>query len=256
MNELAAIRNEDVRLDNPVALYRDGDHEIYWIGSLEETVFHCNSYLLRSGDRAYLIDPGGHGHFPQVRERVGKIMSPQDVTHIIVHHQDPDLCASLPLWLGIQPDITVLTHSRAAVLLPHYGISSDRIQSIDQSEMQLSDGGTLQFVPAPFLHFPGAFATYDTRSGFLFSGDIFAALSGVWKLMVEDMEEHLGFMELFHVDYMASNKAAKGFLNNLGDREIHGILPQHGSIIPASHVGEAFDWLGNLPCGLDLIYPD
>lgn len=256
MRDLSMIRNEDVHFDEPVLLYGVDGHEIYWIGSLEETVFHCNAYLLRTGNQAYLIDPGGYYHFPQVHERVGRIMDPREVTHIIAHHQDPDLCASIPLWLQVQPNITVLTHSRAAVLLPHYGIPGERISPVDGTEMELAGGDTIQFIPAPFLHFPGAFATYDSKSKFLFSGDIFAALSGDWKLIVEDIEDHLGFMELFHIDYMACNKAIRGFLANVGNREISAILPQHGSVISTNHVPAALAWLQGLFCGVDLIYPN
>ncbi len=255
MNLLEGIRNDALDFGQPVSLYRSTGREVDWIGSLQDTIFHCNAYLLRSGKQTYLIDPGGREHFPQVRDRVSKLMKPSEVTHIIVHHQDPDLCASIPLWLEINPGITVLTHSRAAVLLPHYGFPSERVTPIDGGQFTLAEG-ELHFIPAPFLHFPGAFATYDTTTGFLFSGDIFAALSSDWKLAVENLDEHLGLMELFHIDYMANNRAARGFLDNLGDRRVSAILPQHGSIIRQADVGAAFSWLRELPCGLDIIYAD
>lgn len=61
-------------------------------------------------------------------------------------------------------------------------------------------------------------------------------------------------MDLFHLDYMASNIAAQGFVNKLDGLEIEAILPQHGSIIPAVHVPAALQYLRELRCGLDIIY--
>ena len=114
----------------------------------------------------------------------------------------------------------------------------------------------MKFIEAPFLHFPGAFTTYDVTSSFLFSGDIWAALDIEWKLLVSDLQEHTMNMDLFHVDYMASNIAARGYVRRLDGIDIQTILPQHGSIIPQEHVADALEYLENLQCGLDLAYSD
>ncbi len=250
------LANDAVCLDGPVLLYEGNGRQIYWVGSEEETNFRCNAYLFVSGEQACLIDPGSKWHFAQVRDRVAQVMDPGRVTHVIVHHQDPDLCASIPEWLSLNPGIEVLTNSRAAVLIPHYGFDRERVRCVDGMSLAVRGGGELRFLSAPFMHFPGAFATYDTVSGYLFSGDIFAAVSGDWQLFADDFDSHSGFMELFHIDYMASNKALRGFVASIRGLDIRAILPQHGSIIRGCDVERAFRWLEALPCGLDLIYPD
>ena len=63
-------------------------------------------------------------------------------------------------------------------------------------------------------------------------------------------------MDLFHLDYMASNIAARGFVKRLDGLDIEAILPQHGSIISKNYVKEAIDYLYNLKCGTDIIYAD
>lgn len=249
------LQNDEVRLDQPVLLYDGRGRRIYWIGSEEDSNFRCNAYLFQCGGQVFLIDPGSKLHFAQVRGRVEQVIDPARVTHIIVHHQDPDLCASIPDWLAVNPNIEVLTNSRAAVLLPHYGFDRSRITCTDDLTLALAGGGALRFIPAPFMHFPGAFVTYDTVSRYLFSGDIFAAVSGEWQLFVDDFERQAGFMELFHIDYMASNKALRSFVDSIRDVEIAAVLPQHGSIIRGVDVERARGWLAALSCGLDLIYP-
>jgi flavorubredoxin len=63
-------------------------------------------------------------------------------------------------------------------------------------------------------------------------------------------------MNLFHLDYMASNLATRGFVRRIEHLAIDAILPQHGSILGPQHVAAALDYLRNLRCGTDIIYAD
>ncbi|MDX1295523.1 MAG: diguanylate cyclase, partial [Sulfurimonadaceae bacterium] len=242
-------------LSKPTLLFQLNDHSVYWLGIIEESAFRCNSYLIRDGDQAFIVDPGGTNHFEQVFNRVRQIMEPENVSALILCHQDPDVAGSMADWLSFKPQIEIFSTPRTHVLLPHYGEGSYNAVDVEQNpEITLSSGRRLLFRPAPFLHFPGAFVTYDEASGFLFSGDIWAALDIEWKLVVNDFTQHVTRMDLFHKDYMASNLAARGFVNSIEDLEISAILPQHGSIISSRDVSRALDYLKNLECGIDLIY--
>lgn len=247
----------EIRLDQPTVLFADGAHQIFWLGINEETAFRCNVYLICDGDAAVLVDPGNRGFFPTVRARVEQIMDPRQVTGMILCHQDPDVAASMVDWLDLNPAIKVYSTSRTHVLLPHYGRPLyPAVDISDQSQISLPSGQNLRIIEAPFLHFPGAFATYDPVSRFLFSGDIWAALDMNWRLVVSSFEEHVLVMDLFHLDYMASGVAARGFVRRLDGFDISAILPQHGSIIGSQHVPAALDYLRTLRCGLDIVYAD
>lgn len=253
-------KSGEVNLNEPVVLYEDGDHKVVWVGSSENFIFRCNAYLVSSGDVNVLIDPGGIQHFSQVKERVSQLLgSPEKVTHIVSHHQDPDVAGSIPEWLKINPDITIVTTPRTKVLLPYFGFDRNKakwfdVGVMDDTILDLPHGGLL-FLSAPFLHFPDAFVTYDVKSKFLFSGDIFAAIQQEWNLIVteERWDRHEIEMMYFHVYYMASNKALKNFVKKIKPFPIEAIVPQHGSIIPKELVGRAMEFLENLKCGIDLL---
>ncbi|WP_440997591.1 MBL fold metallo-hydrolase [Arhodomonas sp. SL1] len=243
--------------DRPTVLHEGDDRGIYWLGIPDETAFRCNTYLIRDGDAGILVDPGSRQYFPIVRDRVAQIMPPEAVTGMILSHQDPDVAASMGQWLALNPDITVFATPRTQVLLPHYGIEGYEWHDMERNpEHRLPSGARLRFIPAPFLHFPGAVATHDDASGYLFSGDIWAALDTDWRLLVEDFEAHRPKLDLFHTEYMASNLAARGFLHQLDRYPVEAILPQHGSIIGPDHVELALDYLYRLRCGTDIIYAD
>ncbi len=254
---IANYKGFQLSLNEITPLYKDDGHEIYWLGIDDETAFRCNVYLIRDNDEFIVIDPGSRSFYEQVKQRVAQITDPSNVTALILCHQDPDVAASMIDWIDANPEITIISSTRTNVLLPHYGRDNYNFYDIaEHGKYTFKSGRTLQFIEAPFLHFPGAFTTYDTTSAMLFSGDIWAALDIEWNLLVEDFDEHQMNMDLFHIDYMASNIAARGYVRRLDGINIEAILPQHGSIIPQQFVGEALEYLNTLQCGLDIVYSD
>ncbi len=243
--------------DCPTVLFEDAGHAVYWLGIDNETAFRCNTYLIADGQEYILVDPGSRSFFTQVKERVAQIVEPSKVSGLILCHQDPDVAASMLDWLEMNADVKIYASPRANVLLPHYGASDyDFYDTEENPEYALPSGRALRFIDAPFLHSPMAIATYDTASRYLFSGDIYAAVESNWELVVKDFAAHKESMDLFHIDYMASNIAARGFVRKLDGLAIDAVLPQHGSIIPREYVQDALDYLNNLCCGTDVIYPD
>ena len=243
--------------DQPTPLYQDENHAVYWLGTPEDSAFRCNTYLITDGDEAIIVDPGGVDVFDFVRRRVEQIIEPSHVSAQILCHQDPDVAGSMVRWLDVNPEMKVITSTRTNILISHYGRDNYAFFNITEtSTYTFGSGRSIRFIEAPFLHFPGAFTTYDETSGFLFSGDIWAAIDMDWKLVISDFHRHEFKMNLFHLDYMAGNVAARGFLDRLKGTEVSAILPQHGSVISKAFVEDAFRYLSNLRCGLDILYPD
>ncbi|MDD2926611.1 MBL fold metallo-hydrolase [Rhodoferax sp.] len=246
-----------MNLTQPTTLYAANEHRIFWLGNTDETAFRCNTYLIVDHHEAILIDPGGKRHFAQVIRRVAQILPPEQVNGMVLCHQDPDVAASMTDWLAVNPSMRVFTTPRTQVLLPHYGRSDYWYCDVSSHPVYtMPSGARLNFIEAPFLHFPGAFVTYDAQARYLFSGDIWAALDLDWTLVVDSFEKHVPKMNLFHLDYMASNLAARGFVKRIEHLAIDAILPQHGSILGSQHVAAALDYLRQLHCGTDIIYAD
>ncbi|RUM41803.1 MAG: hypothetical protein DSY80_08265 [Desulfocapsa sp.] len=254
--KLSELQNISPEPGRPVLLFQQDDHAVYWLGSAEHSVFRCNSYLIRDGDQGVLIDPGGKNIFREIKKNLTGLMPLQQLTGMVLSHQDPDVAASMPDWLQLQPGLRVFATPRTHVLLPYYGSGEYRAVDVEQHErFQFNSNNELLFIPSPFLHFPGAVTTIDFTSGYLFSGDVWAALDTEWRLVVDDFAGHTAKMDLFHKDYMAGNAASRGYAESLSGQVIRALLPQHGSIIPEEFMGAALDYLKNLQCGLDLIYP-
>ena len=226
---------------------------IYWIGFHDpKELFHCNPYLMVDGEEAVLFDPGGVADYEKVAEKAFSIIKPAQLRYVVLHHQDPDICASVPLLeeaIG-HGQMKIVAHSRASVLIRHYGIKS-KFFLVDKNRysLTLKNGRILRFLTTPFCHFPAAIATYDEREKVLFSSDLFGAVSPGWSLFAgEGYEEQ---MRTFHVGYMASTRHLSRVMERMATLDLDLILPQHGSVIRKEMIPQCIDFLKKLPCGID-----
>jgi flavorubredoxin len=254
-----SLQQESLDFHNPILLFQEGEHQIYWLGMAVPDAFRTNIYLLVHKNEALILDPGNKSFFPDLVEKIKGINPDIKIMGAIFCHQDPDVAGSIADWVNAYTDFQVITSKRTNVLLPHYGITDYNFHDTGEDNnyrFAFSDGYEIQFLDAHFLHFPGAIATYDPKSKFLFSGDVWAAIDIEFKFIVDNMDDHELKMNLFHLDYMSSHVATQGFAQTLQDYTMEAILPQHGAIIPKEYVEEAVAYLQNLRCGLDLIYPD
>jgi len=252
------LHNANLDMDKPILLYEKENHSIYWLGVAEDTAFRINSYLINDGDQSVIVDPGSRSYFESIKNHIKNLGYYDNLEAMICCHQDPDVAASMFDWLQIKPELKVIASARTNVLLPHYGASEYEFYDTgiaNNHEFIFKSGRKLNFVEAPFLHFPGAISTFDESSNTLLSGDIWAAIDIDYQFVITDFDEHRLKLDLFHIDYMASNLASRSFAEKVEELEIDLILPQHGSIIPKKFVKDAIDYLKNLRCGLDIIYP-
>jgi two-component system cell cycle response regulator len=204
---------------------------IFWVGSGGvEGNLHCNPYLLIDGDEAVLFDPGSILDFEIVFSNVTKLVPLEKIKYVVLHHQDPDFCSSVTLFEQKGAKFKIATHWRTQTLIKFYGIKSEYyILNENNFRLTLKSGRELQFIQTPYLHFPGAVATYDRTSKILFSSDLFGAISHNWSLFAK--EDYIEGMKTFHEHYMPSNDILRPVMEVFLTLDISIIAPQHGSII-------------------------
>ena len=242
---------ERADLDGPVEIA----DRIWWVGHyLPGDPFQCHAYLIEHGDQSVLVDPGGPLVFEKVLEKVSQVVAFDRLRWFICHHQDPDITASLPRIdaMVTRDDAAVISHWRAKALVRHYGIDLP-FWLVDEHDWQLDLGGRrLRFVFTPYLHFPGAFTTFDDQTGTLFSSDLFGGFTDHWKLVATDIS-YFDEIRPFHEHYMPSREILAAGMRSLERLPITMIAPQHGELIPEQLVRPVIERLKNLDCGLYLM---
>ena len=221
---------------------------IYLVGKTDKKGdLLCNPYLIVDNDEAVLIDPGSVLDFTQVFENVSSLVSPDKIKLIIVHHQDPDLCSSIPLFYrnGITPPVAL--HWRTSVIIHYYGIVNQLyVVNENQWIWQFSSGRTLRFMPAPYCHFAGSIMTYDEKTRTVFSGDLFGTLIFSNRLYAD--ENYKEGMYAFHEHYMPSHEVLMPVMDSLLRIPVERIAPQHGCIIK-DNIESFIMGLRQLECG-------
>ena len=225
---------------------------VYWVGAAgNQMPLNCNPYLIVAQEEAVLIDPGSPLDFPQVWNKVTQLIPIEKLRYIVLQHQDPDFCASVPLWEQYCFQGQLVAHWRAIPMIKCYGVRSE-FYNISQQEHRLVFGQdyVLQFYPTPYLHSPCAFATYDPQSRTLFSSDLFGALTETAPLFADEWSSlsYLEAMKAFHEHYMPSSDILGAAMDVFAQLDLKRIAPQHGSVIRRD-LPLYIETLRHLPCG-------
>lgn len=241
-------------------LYDDGVHKCIMFSfddeEHEDSFLSVNQYLVIQNDSAILIDPGSVDIFDELYDAVSKHIDIKKIKFVFFSHQDPDVSGSITQW-AIHTQAKFIMSKLWIRFMSHYGfMEMARVITLEDYGAKLNFGKDfLQFVPAHFLHSPGNFSLYDSRSKILFSGDIGAAVvsSASEYKHVEDFDTHIEYLEAFHKRYMGSNKLCRAWVKNARSLDLSMIAPQHGLVFEGKNITKFLDWLEDLECGSDLI---
>lgn len=236
-------------------LYKKKAHSWIVIGRDAERrpeLIDTNHYLVQNNGRGLLLDPGGIENFSVVAAEFSKHFDLANVEAIFVSHQDPDVIASLPLWIQANPNIVIYVPQIWVNFITHLGVKLDNIRPVPDEGGRISLGGDdLEVVPAHYLHSPGNLSLYDPQAKILFSGDLGTALlpEDHTDLFVNDFSEHTRYMDYFHRRWMPSNTAKARWIAEIRKRDVEMLCPQHGAIFKGDDVSRFLSWLENLDVG-------
>lgn len=236
-------------------LFDNGHYQWHMLGrddSKPELIIDTNQYIVTTPNRTLLIDPGGIELFSQMLASVLRYADIEHITDIFASHQDPDIISSLGLWDQALPEARLHAPWLWEGFLRHFGCN--RIQYVPIAD----DGGSielgevsLKLIPAHYLHSSGNFNVYDRNAKILMSGDIGAALeppSG--PMFVEDFDEHVPHMKMFHQRWMPSEPAKQDWIRRVRELDIDMMAPQHGRVFRGDDVKRFLDWFEALEVGV------
>ncbi|MFL0805381.1 MAG: MBL fold metallo-hydrolase [Agarilytica sp.] len=217
-----------------------------------EHVIDTNQYMIKSANRAILLDPGGIELFAPMLTAVLHHVPIEQITDLFASHQDPDIISSLGLWDKAIPNCTLHAPWLWEGFIRHFGMNSITYNSIPDEGGELPLGtANLQLIPAHYLHASGNFHVYDPEAKLLMSGDVGAALESVdAPLYVKDFDEHIPKMEKFHQRWMPSNRAKNDWVRRVRELDIDMMAPQHGRIFKGENVTRFLDWFEALEVGI------
>jgi|GEM_PF-1627841 len=228
----------------------------YWVGTYDpRDKFQCNAYLIVINGKGIIIDPGSVLYFENLISKVSELADLKDITHIILQHQDPDVGGNIVLLMDAirargNETCTIITHKRTSALIRHYGgdLTFEYSDELPEEKLLLGDGYTLQFIHTPYLHAPGAIATYFNKDKVLFSGDIFGGMVDNWGLYAG--QNYSQEITSFHKEYMPAKELLLYAMTKFERYDIETIAPQHGSVLNKKQAKAIIEYFRDFECGL------
>lgn len=237
-------------INRPIEIAED----IYWVGhNIPNDHFQCHAYLIKNGNESVLIDPGSKLTYGVTIKKIKQITDLKNIKYFICHHQDPDIVSCIQDILNEigTKNRYVITHWRTWALLRHYDWNIEPYEVEENAWDIKLENRKLHFIFTPYMHFSGAFCTYDDKTKTLFSSDIFGGFTEHFELFAKNSEDYFKKIELFHTHYMPSIAIVNYGLDNIEQyKPINLIAPQHGSIIKKEYIEPIIAKLRKLECGL------
>ncbi len=216
-----------------------------------EGIIDTNQYLIKTNDRALILDPGGIEIFSNMLAALLHHVSIDQITDLFASHQDPDIISSLGLWDQALPNAKLHSPWLWEGFIRHFGLNAIEYVPIADEGGTIDLGGVkLEMIPAHYLHSSGNFHIYDPVAKILMSGDVGAALEPAGAdIFVDNFDAHTDKMRMFHQRWMPSNRAKNDWISRVRKLDIDMIAPQHGRIFQGENVGKFLDWFEALEVG-------
>lgn len=169
-------------------------NEIYYVGVSDRTIsifekyipltngVSYNSYLIMD-DKTCLLDTVDFSQVRSFLENLKAGLLDRSLDYLVIHHMEPDHCASLEEVIMRYPNVTIVSNVQVFKMIDQFfgdGFVKNKLVVKENDVLDLGKH-QLKFISAPFVHWPEVMFTYETSEQILFSADAFGsfgALSG------------------------------------------------------------------------------
>lgn len=219
---------------------RDG---VDWVGALDpdRRLFDAliplpegtsyNAYLIRGSEKTALIDAVDPPFVPVLLGRL-RGLGLQRLDYLISNHSEQDHSGGVPAVLEAYPEAEVYTTPKAkGMLCDLLPVPAERVRAVeDGATLSLGDR-TLEFIHAPWVHWPETMLTYLQEDQILFPCDLFGSHLASHELFVRDEPLVLAAAKRYYAEIMMPFRPQiQKHLEKLKPYPISLIAPSHGPL--------------------------
>lgn len=207
-----------------------------------------NSYLVKGSEKTVLIDTvDPTKEFDLVCNLVR--LGVDRIDYIVANHAEQDHSGSLPMMLELFPDAKVVTNEKCKeFLIDLLQVPADRFQVIKDRETLSLGNRTLEFIIAPWVHWPETMFTYLREDRVLFPCDLFGSHFASSNLDVRDERAvYLAAKRYYAEIMMPFRNSIKGHIEKVEALDPKIIASSHGPIYrdPRMILDAYNDWISD-----------
>lgn len=190
-----------------------------------------NACLIKGKDKCALLDTVDPTKGQVLVENLNQLKI-ERIDYVIVHHAEQDHSGSLPLILEKYKSAKVVTNPKCKeMLMNHLLIPGDKFITVaDRETLSLGDK-TLEFIYAPWVHWPETMFTYLREDKILFTCDFLGSHLAQSNLFAVDLGKVYTSNKRYYAEIMMPFRASiKQHLEKIRTLEIEIIAPSHGPL--------------------------
>lgn len=161
-----------------------------------------NSYLIKGSEKTALIDTV---YPPREHEIIEKLQQSnvEKLDYIIANHGEQDHSGSIAKLLELYPEAKVVTNVKCKeIIMDLYPIADEKFIVIADGETLSLGDKTLEFIIAPWVHWPDTMFTYVREDNIIFTCDFFGSHISDENLYVEDEDAVLEAAKRYYAEIM------------------------------------------------------
>jgi flavorubredoxin len=188
-----------------------------------------NAYFVRGSDKTALIDTADPAKSEEILDQLAGV---EKLDVLVIQHVEQDHSGTAPAIIERYPGIQVLSSPKAKPMIAdHLGIPEDRITAVEDGETLSLGDRTLEFIHAPWVHWPETMLTFLREEKILFTCDLFGSHLATNDLFATDQPRVCEAAKRYYAEIMMPfGGLIKGHLEKLEPYEIEMICPSHGPI--------------------------
>ena len=222
---------------------REIKHNIYSVGAIDwdRRLFDAliplpdgtsyNSYLIKGSEKTALIDTVDPTMEDVLIDHLNQL-GVENIDYVVAHHAEQDHSGTLPQVLGKYPQAKVLATPRCKeMLIDLLMIPEERFITVNDKETVSLGDRTLEFLHAPWVHWPETMLTYLREDKILFPCDFFGSHLATTDLYVTDEGQVYEAAKRYYAEIMMPFRTnIERNLRKIKDYAIDIIAPSHGPI--------------------------
>ena len=216
---------------------------VYWVGAIDwdRRLFDSliplpdgtsyNSYVIKGSEKTALIDtvdPTMQDVLINQLNRLGI----ENISYIVANHAEQDHSGALPRVLERYPEAKVVATPRCKdMLIDLLMIPEEKFIAVNDKETISLGGRTLEFIHAPWVHWPETMLTYLREDKILFPCDFFGSHLATSDLYVTDGGQVYEAAKRYYAEIMMPFRTTiQKNLEKIRDYAIDIIAPSHGPV--------------------------
>jgi len=222
---------------------REIGREVYSVGSIDwdRRLFDeliplpdgtsYNAYVVKGSEKTALIDTVDPTKAEELLSNL-RMLGLGRMDYIVSHHAEQDHSGSIPQVLAEYPSAKVVANEKCKEFLKDLLLIPDeKFLVINDGERLQLGGRTLQFMNAPWVHWPETFITYLVEDKILFTCDFFGSHLATSDLTVKDEAHVYRAAKRYYAEIMMPFRATiRNNIEKLKTLDYRMIAPSHGPI--------------------------